>query len=91
MIERKPQVALLAGVGRHGFLQSGIATDRRIQADVVLERGEVQQDAVLAERGHLVADRLFRVGRSLVEKLAYTAIGTGIGMLVDTYVLGNEE
>ena len=33
----------------------------------------------------------FRVGRSLVEKLAYTAIGTGIGMLVDTYVLGNEE
>ena len=33
----------------------------------------------------------FRVGRSLVEKLAYTAIGTGVGMLVDTYVLGNGE
>jgi hypothetical protein len=32
-----------------------------------------------------------RVGRTLVEKLAYTAIGTGLGMLVDTYVLGNEE
>jgi hypothetical protein len=33
----------------------------------------------------------FRVGRSLVEKLAYTVVGTGVGMLVDTYVLGNEE
>jgi hypothetical protein len=32
-----------------------------------------------------------RVGRSITEKAAYTIIGAGIGMLVDTYLLNSEE
>ena len=51
-------VTLWPSVPCNRFLNSLIAGDRRVQPDVFLPSGEIDQNPVLPEGGHLVADRL---------------------------------
>src|SRR5262245_36057527 len=61
LVEWKFQIALFSGVGCDSLLEFCIAPHRRIKPDVFLERREVDQNTVQAERRHLVADLLLRI------------------------------
>lgn len=55
-VEWKTEVALLACIGRNRFLQRRVSLHRRVQADVMLEGREIDEDAPALERRNSVAD-----------------------------------
>ena len=67
-VEREPQVPLLACIRLDLLHQLGVATDRWVDADVLLERSEVEQHAVELECRHSIADRFLRVGDCLANR-----------------------
>jgi len=56
LIKRKLQVAFWTGIAPNRSLQDLVTGNRRVEADVFFPGGEIDEDAVLPERGHLVAD-----------------------------------
>src|SRR5258708_14220663 len=55
LIEWKSQIAFLSRVLGNRLLQRCVGLDGRVEADVILERGEVNQNPVLRERRNPVA------------------------------------
>jgi hypothetical protein len=68
LIERELKIALWPCVPCDGLLQGFVIGDRRVHPDVVLPSGEVDQNSVLLEGGHHVADRFLRFGRSVADR-----------------------
>ncbi len=61
LIKSELKISLGACVGRRGLDEFVVTFNRRENADMVLEGGQVDQDAALAEGRHTVADDLFGV------------------------------
>jgi hypothetical protein len=68
LFQRKSQVALFIRIGRHIGAKFCIRSHRWIEADVMLEGGEMYEVAAKGERGYLVADGFRGIGRSFPDR-----------------------
>ena len=66
LLKRKAQISLLAAIGLKLLDEPCIQSDRRINADMFLERREIEEHGPVPEGGHVVADaaRLSSEGNS---------------------------
>lgn len=63
LIEWKTKVAFLSGIDRDPLHELAVPSNWRVEADVRLESGKVDKDAVKRECRHAIADRFLRVWR----------------------------
>lgn len=68
LVERKLEIALLSPVPRDRFPQLFVSSHRRIQPDVLLKGGVVDEVAIQGERRNSIADLLLRLGSGFPDR-----------------------
>src|SRR5262249_1461946 len=70
-VQRELKIAFRPGVACDRFLQCFVAGDRRVQSDVLLPCSEVNQNPVLLEGGHLIADDFLGFWSSVTDRVPH--------------------
>ncbi len=75
LVDRKLEISFGTSILGDRFFKRLVAGDRRIQSDVILPSGIVDNDAVLFKCRHAITDHLLRIGNgesdSCADRLEY--------------------